>query len=258
MTKSTLQLFLVTALVSLFFGPNPVNGQPLELKYQARGTGFSEGVISTPSTGMSLVLIGALIDYQEPPSQTFPTNFRARFYLPDAQPPYLTIREIKSRYNYWLSDLKQNWKPQTTVEFVWPTDKVVRKLREEGELGLTDLGATVRLGSSGLGNMEETVTPVALYHSQAPRTVEGYRFVFLPNQEMSLQFEVLPDKEGQVLEPSGRFDVLPDTAQTFRWKAGNRPEGWYRLKVTGRAANRSSGNPRISRIVRFYHTPQMR
>jgi hypothetical protein len=229
--------------------------QSPELLYQERGGGFKEGIQSTESTGESLILIGALVD--SPKSERgLPKEFYARFYLPDTRVPNLTIRETNSRYNYWLSDVSVPWRPQAVNSFVWATARVVRRLNyEEGPLELKDLSATVRLGRFGYGSLDEDVAPVELTSSQMPRTVTGYRFVFLPNRGMRLQIEVLADKggSGEALEPATRFEALADTPVTFAWKAGSRAEGWYRLKVTGYLTGSNAGNKPILRSVRFYH-----
>jgi len=254
------QVLTLSGLLVLFPPVRAVAQSP-DLVYQARsGDPFREGIRPTPSTGPSLSLIGALTDYRDPPSG-LPALFRARFYLPDMRTPSLTIREIESRYNYWLGDLnlKENWRPQAVNEFSWSTDKVVRRLTWEGPLGLRDLAAAVRLDGGGLDSNQEDVAPVALYSLNAPETVEGYRFVFLPNQRMRLQFQVFPDKGNQPLQaPQILSVVLAGSPQPVAWKMGNTPDGWYKLVVTGYASSDNAGNSSVARVVRFYHSRRFR
>jgi len=254
------QVLTLSGLLVLFPPVRAVAQSP-DLVYQARsGDPFREGIRPTPSTGPSLNLIAALTDYQEQASR-LPAQFRARFYLPDTRTPSLTIREIESRYNYWLGDLnlKENWRPQAVNEFSWSTDKVVRRLTWEGPLGLGDLAAAVRLDSSGLDSNQEDVAPVTLYSLEVPETVEGYRFVFLPNQRMRLQFQVFPDKGNQPLEaPQTLSVVLAGSPQPVAWKMGNARDGWYKLVIKGFLLSDNAGNSSVSRVVRFYHSRRFR
>lgn len=255
MTQRTIRLLILRGLLILF-QLVPADAQRRDLVYTVRnGAPFSEGVRPTPSTGPSLSLIAALIDHQEPDAG-LPRQFQARFYLPDTRTPSVTIREINPRYNYWLGELNQNWRTQAVNAFSWNTDTVVAKLNWRGPLGLTDLGATVRLDSSGLASLEEDVAPVALYSARAPETVEGYRFVFRTEQRLRLQFEVLTDDGKRRLQGSTDQD-LPAGSQSFAWKMGNEPDGWYRLRANGSASSDNAGNAKVQHKVRFYHSKRL-
>ena len=131
------------------------------LTYRSRGR-YSEGIRTAPSTGETLDLISALVDYREP-YKDLPAAFRAMFYLPKQASVYLAIREVEARYYYWL-DMQPDpgWQAASANRFEWPTGTVIRSLKwkEGAPLSLDDLGATARLDSPDPGTMER-VAPVA-------------------------------------------------------------------------------------------------
>ncbi len=224
------------------------------LTYQNRGRYF-EGLRTAPSTGPSLDLIAALVDYREPYTN-LPPKFQALFYLPKPGPVFVTIREVEARYFYWLDKVQQEsgWQTGKRNGFEWPTGTVIQSLNWKGSpLALDDLGATARLGSSTPGKVEE-VLPVALYHSIPPRSVEGYCFIFRPGARMRLRFEVFAEGKRLALENQSFPSVLAGEPHWVKWKAEDWPDGWYRLVVNGYAL---SDNAPIDATVRFYHARQL-
>jgi hypothetical protein len=225
------------------------------LTYQSRGR-YSEGVRTAPSTGVSLDLLSALVDYQEP-YKDLPPAFRAMFYLPIQEPVYLAIREVAARYFYWLDQVQpvSGWQAGRPNRFEWPTATVVRALtsRQSAPLTLDDLGATARLGSQSPGKLER-VAPVALYHSRPPQSVEGYCFVFKPDSRMRLLFEVFADGRAKPLESQLFPSVLAGQPHPIRWKAKEWPDGWYHLMVSGYVL---STNTQVDGKVSFYHVRRL-
>lgn len=227
--------------------------QPADIQYGSRGF-YKEGVRNAASTAGNLYLLAALIDYDEPYAK-LPPNFRASFYLPagatQGQPVYLTIREQRLTYFYWLDDVQPpgGWQPGRINRFEWPTDKVVRHLtdRKEGPLSLGKLAAAARLGRRNPGNIER-VAPVALYHSRPPQSAEGYRFVFLPDRKMRLTLQLFREGSASPLDTQ-RFPSVPAALpKEFRFPATGWPDGSYRLTVTGYAED----GP-VNVEVHFYH-----
>jgi hypothetical protein len=226
--------------------------QRSDLVYQSRGK-YSEGIRATPSTGPTLDLVAALVDYQEKlPSSPLPPSFRAMFYLPDTRPLFLTIREINPRYYYWLGDLlPTGWQTLQSNRFAWPTNEVIRSLNwdDGGPLSLSDLGAIARLGNETPSELE-VVAPVALYYSHAPESIDGYRFVFQPSRQMRLQFQVFPSESSKALETQAVATVLANAPYAVTLKTGKWADGWYRLVGTGHAV---SNDAVVNIEVRFYH-----
>jgi hypothetical protein len=223
------------------------------LTYQNRGA-YSEGIRTAPSTGPGLDLIAAVVDYREPYAN-LPQSFRALFYLPSSDPVYLTLREIDTRYFYWLDNVRQpGWQAGRSNLFEWATATVIRSLNwKQKPLGLDDLGATARLGRSTPGKLE-VVAPVALYHSRPPQSAESYRFVFLPSERMRLEFKVFAEAKSTPLDRQLFPTVLSRQPHTVIWTAGSAPDGWYRLLIDGYAL---SNNARVDGVVRFYHSRRL-
>jgi len=240
------------AWLLLAWPPPPVLAQSQAgLTYQSRGR-YSEGIRTAPSTGPSLDLISALVEYHEP-YKGLPPSFQAMFYLAKQEPVYLTIREVEARYFYWLDQVQpeSGWQAGKQNRFGWPTATVIRSLnwRQGAPLILADLGAVVRLGSSTPAKVER-VAPVALYHSRPPQSVEGYCFVFRPDARMRLRFEVFAEGQGKPLESQLFPSVLAGQPHPIRWKAKEWPDGWYRIAVSGYVL---SSNAPVDARVGFYH-----
>lgn len=229
--------------------------QPATIQYGSRGF-YKEGVRNAASSGAgNLYLLAALIDYDEP-YPNLPPNFRASFYLPPGaaqrEPVYLTIREQRLVYFYWLDDVQPpgGWQPGRINRFEWPTGKVVQHLtyrKEDGPLSLSKLAAAARLGRNPPRNIER-VAPVALYHSRPPQSAEGYRFVFFPDRKMRLTLQLFREGSAQPLDTQ-RFPSVPAALpKEFRFAAKGWPDGSYRLTVTGYAED----GP-VNVEVHFYH-----
>jgi hypothetical protein len=232
-------------------------GQSPELIYQSRGK-YSEGILPPQRTGAALDLVAALIDYtdaQETPGAAVPTSYAAAFYLPASGEPFLTIREVQPRYNYWLSELStRQWQTGKTNDFVWPTDVVVRFLNYKGgPLTLSDLGAIVRVGKK-IPSQDEVVAPAALYRSARPRTAKGYRFSFLPSQQMRLTFEMYSESRKQVVDKQ-TATISAKVPYPSIWEAAHWPDGWYRLLITGYAVSDNSKVRPL--VVHFYHSARL-
>jgi hypothetical protein len=229
------------------------------IQYQGRGH-YREGTRTAPSTyAANLVLISALIDYDEAYT-TLPPEFCAGFYLPrelkSSEPVYLTIRETKPAYFYWLDDVKPpgGWRPGEMNRFPWRTGTVIRHLnyrKEDGPLRLGQLAATARLGRPTPANLER-VAPVALYHSRPPQVTEGYRFVFLPEKKMRLTFQVFKDGAGAVSSPQPFPSVPGGLPKEVRFDAKSWQDACYYLSVTG-----YSEDGRVEGKVHFYHAHRL-
>ena len=249
-TKSGANLILIVALAL------SVNAQQRETAYQNRGR-YNEGTRTNPSNGPAgLDLIAALVDYDEL-SKSLPANFHAQFFLPNNEPVYLTIREIKPEYWYWLDEVKPGspWRPAAQNSFEWPTATVIRSLNwGTAALTLDRLGATVRVGRLNPGGVEQ-VLPVALFASRAPAVVDGYRFVFWPAYQMRLKFQVFKAENASPFDQAQEFkSVLAEQPLAVTWKAREWQDGWYRLVVSGYTL---SNNARVDKIIRFYHSRTM-
>ena len=229
--------------------------QAANTQYQSRGF-YKEGTRTAPSTDVAnLYLIAAQVDYDEAYS-VLPSTFRASFYLPAGNlsggQVFLTIRERKPVYFYWLDEVQPQggWRAGRMNRFEWSTATVVRFLdyrKEDGPLSLGQLAATARLGRPTPGSVEH-VAPVALYHSRPPEFADGYRFVFRPDKRMRLTFQIFREGGTSVLDTQG-FPVVPaELPKEVRFSAKGWTDGWHRLAVTG-----YSSDGAVDVNVRFYH-----
>ncbi len=256
MRKATAVSVAIWSLLLLAGVIPPVVAQwQASLTYQSRGR-YSEGVRTAPSTGFDLELISALVDYREP-YKDLPAAFRAVFHLPEQRPVYLAIREVETRYFYWLDEVQPvpGWQAGRPNWFEWPTTAVIRSLnwKQGAPLTLDDLGATARLGSSTPAKAER-IAPVALYHSRPPPSVDGYSFVFRPGARMRLRFELFAESKATPLESLTFPSVLAGQPHPVRWKAKEWPDGWYRLMVSGYVL---STNAPVDGKVSFYHVRRL-
>lgn len=214
------------------------------LQYQSRGNRY-EGLKPKPVSGYDIELLSALVDYREP-SPTWPQTLRLKFYLPADEPVFVTVRQPRPRTTYyWLDKVVPTapWRPREFNEFPWSTEPVLRKLPS---VTLEDLGAVVRLRQED-PSRRETVAPAALFHSQPPKAVNGYRFTFKTNGTAYVTGRIYQGDKEVYLRPQNRERA--GSPFTMSWDAKGQPEGEYRLELSGYFDN----NIELAKEVVFYH-----
>ena len=220
-------------VVVLALGELAVAQDSANLTYQRRGD-YYEGIRSSPSTGTANVaLIGALIDYEETYT-ALPDAFKVKFHLERESEVYVTVRERDPKHFYWLDRVRAEnaWRPGLQNLFEWPTGTVIRYLNKP-KLGLYDLVALARLDKPDPG-LVERVAPVALYHSNAPRSSTGYVFTFRPSGRLRLTASIYGPGSKQAAVHRQTFRrTQPEIAFTLKWDAAGSPEGQYRLVAKG-------------------------
>src|SRR4029077_10369723 len=71
------------------------------LQYQKRGNRY-EGLKTRMVSGYDIELLSALVDWHEP-STAWPENLHLKFYLPVAEPVFVTVRQPRPKATfYWL------------------------------------------------------------------------------------------------------------------------------------------------------------
>jgi hypothetical protein len=216
-----------------------------DLQYRDRGDRY-EGVRSFPISD-KIELLSAMVDYEEPVTK-FPDYFKLRFYLNENAPVSLTVREINNRSNYWLDKVKKpaGWHLGFNNEFQWPTDEVIKPLKN---IGLYDLGTVVEL-SMNTPESEIQVAPSILFHSQPPKSVNAYLFSFKVGRRAEVTWHVSKDDaRAPDLETSSVF-VRGGVARTIRWNAANMKDGRYQLRIT---ISFTTNGQRVSKVIHFYH-----
>lgn len=232
----------VAALVLVWLAAGLGAQSPLD--YQDRGDRW-EGVKPGPTSGYDIALVSALAD---PPrdGDSWPKECRLRFYLAEKTTAHVVVRERRPKHFYWLDRVTGTWRPAALNEYTWSTAPVLGKLPR---MRPADLGAVVRLDRPEPGRRER-VAPAVLVHSDSPSKVEDYRFTFRTNGKAKVTVRIYRgDSDEEVHHrPQNREKVgLPFTV---RWPSAGRPEGWYRLVVSGFF---ESNNDELYKEVRFYH-----
>jgi len=212
------------------------------LEYQDRGR-YHEGIQPTPVSGYDVELLSALVGSSARTS-AWPEDLRLRFYLPEPEPAFITVRQLRSRSTYyWLDNVESRWRASAFNDFSWPTEPVLQKLTS---VKLEDLGVVVRLGQE-LPGRREVVAPAILAASKPAGTRESYRFTFKTNGTAYVTAEVLRGDAVVLRRPQTREKA--GSPFTVRWSARGQPEGEYRLALSGFFDD----NTPLAKEVSFYH-----
>jgi hypothetical protein len=234
------------------------------LLYQQRGD-REEGLRTIPvAGGLQVELVSARIEgpasTSQPPtpaSFTWAETVTVRFYLPEPDDAFLTVRQLRAQASYyWLTfparreaRLAGKWTAGATNEYAWPTSSVLARLPE---IRLGDLGAVVRMGQQGATNLQR-VLPAALFDREPIEVVDAYRFSLRPLSRVNVTAVILRDSTELQRRDSTVEDA--DSPMTVRWRPGTAPEGWYRLVVSAASGNQQA---RLDQEIRFYHQPVLR
>lgn len=218
----------------------------LNLQYQNRG-GYNEGVLQNPVSAYDIELVVAMAAYSEP-AMLAPGALKVRFNLDVTQPVFLTVRDLSGDTGYRLDNFiqpPQIWQRGFNNVFEWSTANVILSL---SSLDMKNLGVLIRLGDSEPGDVE-TVAPAILYHSDAPQTVEAYRFTFKARVGVGGTISIVgPDASTVHQQP------IPETPAggTFAavWSGALAEDGPYTLVLHGSFRHNGAG---FHREVHFLH-----
>lgn len=240
-----MERFRRVAIAALLLSALPLFAQyDPALQYQNRGNRH-EGLKPKPVSGYDIELLSVLVDYREP-SSAWPQTLHLKFYLPAAAPVFLTVRQPRPKTAYyWLDKVvpPTPWRPRAFNEFPWPTAPVLKQL-----ISVTpdDLGAVVRLRQED-PSRRETIAPAALFHTQAPKAVSGYRFTFKTNGTARVTGKIYRGHKEIYRRPQNR--EMAGSPFTLSWDAKGQPDGEYRLELSGYFDN----NIELAKEVVFYH-----
>ncbi|MDF0666640.1 MAG: SUMF1/EgtB/PvdO family nonheme iron enzyme [Nitrospira sp.] len=227
------------------------SGGPFNLDYQNRGTYF-EGVRPKPVSGYDIELISVMADYGDK-DFLIPDCLRLRFYLREAVPVQITVREQEVRLYYWLDKIIPTapWKVGLN-EFSWPTGRVLKRLDEK--LNVSELGVLIRLGRQTPAAAED-VAPAILYHTRLPEKISGYMFTMKANGDARLTCKVFQEGKSTELMTQNFRRIPGGRPFTVRWDAAGAQEGRYALDCNGYSLDT---NQPVRQRVRFYHQPFVR
>lgn len=221
-----------------------------ELQYQKRANRY-EGIKPKPVSGFDIELLAAQIEYREN-VDTLGDRLRVRFYLDQARPVNLVVRELDYKYFYWLDRIepRQPWRTGFDNVFEWPTSDVLKQLRG---LQPYQLAVVARLDKAN-PSADENVAPVILYQGQAPKTAGTYVFYFRLREQSTVSAAIYADNNATQPAYTQKFGAQ-DGERPFavRWSpAPGTRAGRYRLVLHGTV---TSTNDPIVQVVRFYHQP---
>ncbi len=229
----------------LFFLAVPGLGQyDPALQYQERGNRY-EGFRAKPVSGYDIELLSALVLGGDP-APGWPEALHLKFYLPAAEPVFITVRQPRPRTAYyWLDRVTPPvpWRPRAFNEFAWPTKPVLRQLTSETP---ADLGVVVRLRQEA-PSKSEAVAPAALFHAQPPTTATGYRFTFKTNGAALVTARIYRDETIVFQRPQNREKA--GSPFTVSWSPQGQPDGEYRIELSGYFDNSTP----LAKEVSFYH-----
>ena len=222
-------------------------GAEVRLDYQDRGDRF-EGVRPNPVSGYDLELVSVMTGYREH-SSGLPAKLSIQFYLPRKEDVHITVRELDSRFYYWMDRIRpvRPWGEGSGNIFEWSTAPVLSRLDED--MDPYKLIILARLGNSTPGAVER-IAPVTLYHSTLPSNIDAYLFILKPGNDARVFCSITPKNEQQPIWQQMYRRKLGGQPFTVRWDASTTREGNYTFRVFGYLLD---SNRPIEQVVHFYH-----
>jgi hypothetical protein len=218
------------------------------LQFQNRGDRF-EGVRTIPVGGSDVELLSALVDHQVRPDTSWGERVALRFYLPQPEEVFITVRQLRARStHYWLDRVRGTWQPGRVNEYSWPTGPVLQRLPD---VRFEDLGTTIRIGRDDPLARTERVLPAVFFTQRPTGPTLAYRFALKTNGRARVTAVVYASN----VELYRRPDNWEQAGSPFTivWNVGQAREGWYRLVLTGYFDN----NAPLAKEVVFYHRPSL-
>jgi hypothetical protein len=195
-------------------------------------------------SGYPIELISAIVKPSNS-SAGVPDIVKVKFFLKEKNEAFLTVREIRNRFFYWMDDVQPDRWHQGFNEYGWPTAEVIRKL--QGITDMYDLGVVVRLKNNTQDVVEE-IAPAIFYYKTQPAKINAYLFTLKPNAPSDINCEVY---QGNRFLTSERFlGVNADTPFTFEYDSSGIVDGSYKLVVT---VVRQTNNKKFTKVINFYH-----
>jgi hypothetical protein len=245
-------------------------GQYDGLQYQRRGE-KDEGLRTVAVSGPDVELVSARIEGSasrfleaDKPSGGWGEVLVARFYVPQTERVYLSVRQLRSLSTYyWLTfptrfapDLAAGWTAGAVNEYAWQTSPVLSALP-----GVTrdNLGVVARQGERRESNVQR-VLPVALFDNVPIESAQVYRFSWRALTRVKVEIAVsrLTDEPAVTIDHRASRWEEAGSPFIYVWRPAGAQEGWYRVTLTGHF----STNAPLTREVQFYHkvslTPSVR
>jgi hypothetical protein len=218
-----------------------------------------EGIKPLDRAGEYLDLVGVFLDVPGLHGRDEPREWlRLGFYLQERERRVsIQVRDYgrfrEEKYHYWMI-------PAETVfdsgfrQFAWDAD-LARELGIRPE----HLGAVAKVDGRGY----RLVVPLLLAAARFPSTVraQGVRFVFVPNETMTVDYRVHPQSApSQVLLRGTAEAWIKDQRSEVRWPGpGRQPagEGAYMLALTAKVSTPQGLTETIPLDYAFYYRPEL-
>lgn len=244
---------LTMGCLSLLLGfPIPVSAE-IELEYQRRGN-YNEGVRGKTVGGEDLVLISAMVDYQEPVKK-LPDKLQVQFYLEKPDAVDIRVREIEQKYFYWLDTVNPTkpWIKGAHNHFAWDTASVLQVLNSR--MNMYALGIVIKLTPNRRADIDYQVAPPVFFSQTLPSRIAAYRFDLKPGENALLNISI---DQGTGTDPvySTRIRrAVGGRPVPIIWNVDQADPGFYRLVVDGYFL---SSNALILRRIGFVHQPTLK
>jgi len=232
----------------------PVTGSAeIELEYQSRGT-YNEGVRGKPVGGEDLVLISAMVDYQELVKE-LPDKLQVQFFLEQADSVNIRVREIEQKYFYWLDTVTPTkpWVKGAHNHFSWDTAPVLRVLNSR--MDMYALGMVIKVTPSSRTDIDSLVAPPIFFSQTLPPRIAAYRFDLKPGENALLNITIDQGTGTDSVYSTKVRRAVGGRPVPITWNAAQADPGFYRLVVQGYFL--SSNAPILQRIG-FVHQPTLK
>ena len=221
--------------------------------YQQRGNpDRREGIKPIEISGEKLELVSVSFNPSNLSNPVQSDTYRLGFFLQQQEGQVnVRIRDYDSfggKYHYWMIPTQRSY-PSGFQAFVW-NSTIPREL----QVRRADLGSVVSLGGYGY----PVVAPSALYAEPflSPVKWDSVRFTFIPNESMTIGYELFPKGQKSRLLLRGSGETWhKDRKNSITWfglddREQRAAEGLYILQITARI---SRPEPAIAYDYEFYY-----
>lgn len=173
-------------------------------------------------SGGRFKLKSALAEYKEE-RQADSGYFKIGFYVDESiesKDIDILLEDRKGKL-YYMIPVRKQWS-NGFQEFRWDND-----FADSHEVKLYDLYAKAEVKEPGLVSR---IVPIVLYYSAKPDRVEKYKFIFVCNRQVTVQYTIY-DEQGNEKDSGLRRRKPKDTEIVITWNCEDAPSGRYQLLV---------------------------
>jgi hypothetical protein len=204
--------------------------------------------------GEDLVLISAMVDYQEP-VERLPDKLQVQFFLEKADTVDIRVREIEQKYFYWLDTVKPTkpWVNGAHNQFSWDTGPVLQVLNSR--MNMYALGMVIELTPSSRADIDHQIAPPIFFAEALPSRIAAYRFDLKPGENALLNISIDQGTGTDSVYSTRVRRAVGGRPVPIIWDVDQADPGFYRLVVEGYFL--STGNSILQRFG-FVHQPTLK